>query len=96
MKTDQHQKDTVSVEETSEAIHEVVCDLLSRDVSPGRIAAYLTHHATKLSFAACDEPTVIFQTILGAMLDSIPEKEQEFDEKLADQITHHQARCLAN
>jgi hypothetical protein len=96
MKTDQQQKDTVSCEETSEAIYDVVCDLLSRDVSASRIAAYLTHHATKLSFAACDEPTVIFQTILGAMLDSIPEKEQEFDQKLADQITHHQARCLAN
>jgi len=96
MSTNQDKKDTVSCEETSEAIQDVVCDLLSRNVSPSRIAAYLTHHATSLSFAVCDEPTVIFQTILGAMLDSIPEREQEFDEKLVDQITHHQARCLAN
>ena len=96
MKTNQNKKDTVSCEETSEAIHEVVCDLLKRDVSAGRIAAYLTHHATQLSFASCDDPTLIFQTILGAMLQGIPEKDEKFDEKLADQITHHQASCLAN
>ena len=96
MKTDEQQKDTVSCEETSEAIREVVSELLSMNVSASRIAACLTHHATQLSFATCDEPTIIFQTLLGAMLDSIPEKEQEFDQKLADQITHYQARCLAN
>ena len=96
MKMDEKANDTVSCEETSEAIHEVVCDLLKRDVSAGRIAAYLTHHATQLSFASCDDPTLIFQTILGAMLQGIPEKDEKFDEKLADQITHHQASCLAN
>ena len=96
MKTGQNKKDTVSCEETSEAIYEVVCDLLNRDVSPSRIAAYLTHHATRLSFASCDDPTLIFQTILGAMLEGIPEREKEFDQKLVDQITHQQARSLAN
>ena len=96
MKTGQNKKDTVSCEETSEAIYEVVCDLLNRDVSASRIAAYLTHHATRLSFASCDDPTLIFQTILGAMLEGIPEREEEFDQKLVDQITHQQARSLAN
>ena len=96
MKTGQNKKDSVSCEETSEAIYEVVCDLLNRDVSASRIAAYLTHHATRLSFASCDDPTLIFQTIIGAMLQGIPGKEEKFDEKLADQITHHQASCLAN
>ena len=96
MKMDKEAKDTVSCEVTSEAIHEVVCDLLKRDVSAGRIAAYLTYHATQLSFASCDDPALIFQTILGAMLQGIPEKEEKFDEKLADQITHHQASCLTN
>ena len=96
MKMDHEKKDTGSCEEISAAIHEVICNLLGKNMSASSIAVYLTHHATQLSFASCDDPTRIFKTILGAMLQSIPEKEEEFDEKLVDKITHYQASFLTN
>jgi len=90
------QQGVPSYEETNAAIYEVVCELLEKDVNAGRIAACLTQHATRLSFAACDDATLIFETILGSMLRSIPEREEEFDEELSDQITHQPVSSLAN
>ena len=90
------QQDMPTYEETNAAIYEVVCELLKRDVNAGCIAACLTQHATRLSFAACDDATLIFETILGSMLRSIPEREEEFDEGLSDQITHQPVSILAS
>ena len=74
---------------TADAIHEVVHDLLNQNVNPGCIASCLIMHATKLSFATCDDPTLIFKNMLGSMLDSIPkEKLNEFDSDLDSLITH--------
>lgn len=80
---------------TADAIHEVVHDLLNQDVNPGCIASCLIMHATKLSFAACDDPTIIFKNILGSMLDSIPkEKSNEFDSDLNNLVTHQTPNLL--
>ena len=45
--------------ETNAAIYEVVCELLEKDVNA---AACLTQHATRLSFAACDDTRSLKQS----------------------------------
>ncbi|MDB3929409.1 hypothetical protein N9413_09475 [Paracoccaceae bacterium] len=96
MEKNEAQQAVPTYEETNTAIYEVVCKLLEKDVNACWIAASLTQHATRLSFAACDDVTLIFETILGSMLKSIPEREEEFDEELSDQITHQSVSSLAS
>ena len=96
MNTDQVSNKKMDNDKINKAIHSLVLKLLDKDVNAGRIAACLTHHATRLCFAACDDKKVIFKTILGAVLNSMPEGEDEFDKKLNDQITHHHENGLDN
>ena len=81
---------------TSVAIYEVICELMDKNVNPGCIAACLTVHATKLSYATCDDPSLIFENILGAVLESIPQKDPSFSEELEEKITHKSIQALAN
>ena len=71
-------------EKTAEAIYSVVMDLGEQGVNPGCIAACLTMHATRLSFASCEDPKVIFKNILAAILHNIPGSSYDFDEELED------------
>ena len=45
--------------EAADAIHNLVVQLVNDDINAGYI--FLTMHATRLSFAACDNPTVILE-----------------------------------
>ena len=69
---------------------------MEKGVGAGCIASCLTHHATSLSFAVCNDPVLIFETILGQILKSLPERKVEFDEGLVEQITHNQPTNLLN
>lgn len=81
---------------TSVAIYDVICELMDKNVNPGCIAACLTVHATKLSYATCDDPSLIFENILGAVLEAIPQREPSFSEELEEKITHKSIPALAN
>ena len=78
----------LSKSEVSLAIRETVNYLIENDVNAGLIAAALAHHATSLSYAACDDPTIIFKTLLSSILRSIPVPEEEFDDRIASRVTH--------
>jgi len=83
-------------EKTWKSIHKVVCKLLDEDINAGCIAACLTANATKLSYAACDDPNVIFDNLLSSILRNIPETEEDFDEALEAKVTHPPARGQFN
>lgn len=83
-------------EKTAEAIYDVVIDLGEQGINPGLIASCLTMHATRLSFATCDDHTVIFRNLLRALLDNIPETPFDFDEELEGKITHVPTKCISN
>ena len=81
--------------EAADAIHNLVVQLVNDDINAGCIASCLTMHATRLSFAACDNPTVIFRNLLNSMLDNIPdEKLNEFAADLDNLITHQTPHLL--
>ena len=81
---------------TSVAIYDVICELMDKNVNPGCIAACLTMHATKMSYVTCDDPSLIFQNILGAVLEAIPQREPSFSEEFEEKITHKSIPALAN
>lgn len=76
-------------------IFDVICELLDKNVNPGCIAACLTMHATKMSYATCDDPSLIFENILGAVLEAIPQRQPSFSEELEEKITHKNIPALA-
>ena len=80
---------------TSVAIYELICDLMDKDVNPGCIAACLTMHATKLSYATCENPSLIFENILSSVLEAIPQSDPSFSEELKGKITHKSIPDLA-
>ena len=84
------------LEKTAEAIYSVVMDLGEQGVNPGCIAACLTMHATRLSFATCEDPKVIFKNILAAILHNIPGSSYDFDEELEHKITHASTTYISN
>ena len=81
---------------TSVAIYDVICELMDKNVNPGCIAACLTMHATKMSYVTCDDPSLIFENILGAVLEAIPQRDPSFSEELEEKITHKSIPALAN
>ena len=81
---------------TAEAIYDVVIDLGEQGINAGLIASCLTMHATRLSFATCDDHTVIFRNLLRSLLNNIPETQFDFDEELEGKITHVPTKCISN
>ena len=81
--------------EAADAIHELIGHLINEDINAGCIASCLTMHATRLSFAACDKPTVIFRNLLNSILDNIPDEQlNEFASDLDNLITHQAPNLL--
>ena len=74
--------------QAAEMLFDAICTLLDEDINPGCVASCLIMHATRLSFASCDDGTVIFQNLLGTLLSSIPQKEPQFSEELQALVTH--------
>lgn len=83
-------------EQAARAIFEVVDELGERGFNPGCVAACLTMHATQLSFATCDNSTLIFKNLLTTIVESIPEPKKDFDAKLKELITHKSPRRITN
>ncbi|MDC0900008.1 hypothetical protein OAS11_01555 [Paracoccaceae bacterium] len=83
-------------EKTAKAIYEMVNTLGEQGINPGCIAACLTMHATQLSFASCEDPTLIFKNLLFAIVDSIPEHKTDFDSDLTELITHEAPKTITN
>ena len=83
-------------EQAARAIFEVVDELGDKGFNPACVSACLIMHATQLSFATCDNPTLIFKNLLFTLLESIPEPKQDFDTELKKQITHKNPRRISN
>ena len=83
-------------EQAAKAIYDTVKTLGEQGFNPGCIAACLTMHATKLSFATCEDPTLIFKNLLVTILDSIPEQKTDFDKDLKNLITHEISKTITN
>lgn len=75
-------------DEINEVVFDVVTYLHDCGVNAERIAIALTSHATRLSFASCEKPEVIFHTILSSIVRSIPTAKLRFDQSIMERITH--------
>lgn len=83
-------------EQAEKAIFEIISTLGKQGINPGCIAACLTMHATKLSFATCADSSLIFKNLLFAIVDSIPEHRTDFDSDLKELITHQAPKSITN
>ena len=83
-------------EQAEKAIFEIISTLGKQGINPGCIAACLTMHATKLSYATCADSDLIFKNLLFAIVDSIPDYKTDFDSDLKELITHQAPKSITN